>query len=140
MILQISRQKLSKDWHRKLQAIKAKAAEAAEDLPPPLALPEKTLVDYAAVKYIRDKLAETADKTFFGNLTGPAGLWDKILRAYEKDSTPPASCLPLSLFYVLALPKHGCTCKFCDGKLHTETRYSHRYLPWRGWAAAGAQH
>ena len=97
MILQISRQKLSKDWHKKLQAIKAKAAEAAEDLPPELALPEKNLLEYAAVKFIRDKLAETADKTFFGNLTGSAGLWDKILRAYEKDSTPPASCLPLSL-------------------------------------------
>ena len=27
--MQISRQKLAKDWHRKLQAIKAKAAEAA---------------------------------------------------------------------------------------------------------------
>lgn len=137
MILQISRQKLSKDWHKKLQAIKAKAAEAAEDLPLELALPEKTLLEYAAVKFIRDKLAETADKTFFGNLTGSAGLWDKILRAYEKDSTPPASCLPLFLLYVLALPEHGCN--FSNGNSHTETRCSHRYLPWRGWAAAGAQ-
>ena len=102
--MQISRQKLSKDWHRKLQAIKAKAAEAAEELPPPLALPEKNLVEYAAVKSIRDKLAETADKTFFGIRTGPAGLWDKILRAYEKDSTPPASCLPLFLFAFLPYP------------------------------------
>ena len=137
MILQISRQKLSKEWHKKLQAIKAKAAEAAEDLPPELALPEKNLIEYAAVKSIRDKLAETADKTFFGNLTGSAGLWDKILRAYEIDSTPPASCLPLFLLNVLALPENGCNCS--NGNSHTETRCSYRYLPWRGWAAAGAQ-
>ena len=38
------------------------------------------------MKHIRDTLAETAEKTFFGNLTGTAGLWDKVLRAYEKDS------------------------------------------------------
>ncbi len=43
-------------------------------------------MEYAAVKQIRDTLAETAEKTFFGNLTGTAGLWDKVLRAYEKDS------------------------------------------------------
>lgn len=38
------------------------------------------------MKRIRDTLAETSEKTFFGNLTGTAGLWDKVLRAYEKDS------------------------------------------------------
>ena len=43
-------------------------------------------MEYAAVKQIRDTLAETAEKTFFRNLTGTAGLWDKVLRAYEKDS------------------------------------------------------
>ena len=47
-------------------------------------------MEYAAVKRIRDTLAETAEKTFFGILTGTAGLWDKVLRAYEKDS----ECMP----------------------------------------------
>lgn len=84
--MQISRQKLAKDWHRKLQAIKAKAAEAAKDLPAELSLPEGEPLEYEAVKLIRDTLAKTAEKTFFGNLTGTAGMWDKILRAYERDS------------------------------------------------------
>ncbi len=91
---QISRQKLSKDWHKKLQAIKAKAAELSKDLPPELSLPEGDAVEYGAVKAIRDTMAKTAEKTFFGNLTGTAGLWDKVLRAYEKDSKALLMCLP----------------------------------------------
>lgn len=92
--LQISRQKLSKDWHKKLQAIKAKAAELFKNLPPELSLPEGDAVEYGAVKAIRDTMAKTAEKTFFGNLTGTAGLWDKVLRAYEKDSKALLMCLP----------------------------------------------
>ena len=85
---QTSRQKLSKDWHKKLQAIRAKAGEAAKELPTEISLPKGETPGYTTVKSIRDTLAKTADKTFFGSLTGTAGLWDKILRAYEKDSEP----------------------------------------------------
>ena len=94
--LQTSRQKLSKDWHKKLQAIRAKAVEAAKDLRTEIPLPQGESPGYTTVKSIRDTLAKTADKTFFGSLTGTAGLWDKILRAYEKDSEP--------LFSFLARP------------------------------------
>ena len=51
------------------------------------------------MKHIRDTLAKTAEKTFFGNLTGTAGLWDKVLRAYEKDSKDASP--PLAQYYSL---------------------------------------
>ncbi|KAL3135422.1 hypothetical protein ABBQ32_007603 [Trebouxia sp. C0010 RCD-2024] len=45
-------------------------------------------MSYFAAKAIRDKLAGSADKTLFGGLKGSAGSWDKIVKAYEKQSKP----------------------------------------------------
>ena len=42
--------------------------------------------NYFAAKEIRDKLAGSADKNLFGGLKGSAGAWDKIVKAYEKQS------------------------------------------------------
>lgn len=40
-------------------------------------------VDYFRAVQIRDKLAETGERSLFGGLTGQAGIWDKIVKAYE---------------------------------------------------------
>jgi hypothetical protein len=32
---------------------------------------------------IRDKLAESGERTLFGGLSGQAGIWDKIVKAYD---------------------------------------------------------
>lgn len=53
-------------------------------------------MSYFVAKDIRDRLAESADKTLFGNLKGSAGSWDRIVKAYEKQST--YTTPPLHLF------------------------------------------
>jgi hypothetical protein len=40
-------------------------------------------MDYFRAVQIRDKLAETGERTLFGGLSGPASIWDKIVKAYE---------------------------------------------------------
>lgn len=45
-----------------------------------------TSVDYYRAVEIRDALLPGAEKTIFGGLTGLASTWDKIVKAYEKDS------------------------------------------------------
>jgi hypothetical protein len=87
--VQISRQKLSRDFHKRLQVIQAKALEAAHNLPvdlKPQADRDRSSLDYSTAVILRDTLAGTAERTIFGGLTGAAGLWDKIVRAYEKES------------------------------------------------------
>lgn len=53
-------------------------------LPPQLTTDEA--VDFFAAQQIRDSLAQGADKGYFGGLKGAAGTWDKLIRAYEKQS------------------------------------------------------
>lgn len=97
---QVARQKLPKDWHKRLQAIQAKAAQAAKELPPHVlqGLPggaggqDGPALDYYAAVQVRDRLAEGAERTLFGGLTGPAATWDKIVKAYEKDCEPGCCC------------------------------------------------
>lgn len=50
---------------------------------------DETALDYSTAVSNRDTLAKTSEKTLFGGLTGQAGLWDKIVRAYEQDSESP---------------------------------------------------
>lgn len=83
----MQRQKLPADWHKRLQAIQAKVTEAVKELPAGLlaGLPggAEAAVDYFRAVEIRDKLAQTGERTLFGGLTGQAGIWDKIVKAYE---------------------------------------------------------
>lgn len=85
---QVTRQKIPKDWHKRLQVIQAKAAEAVKELPPgtlsSLTDGADAPVDYMRAVEIRDKLASTSERTMFGGLQGPAATWDKIVKAYEK--------------------------------------------------------
>ena len=69
-----------------MQLIQLKLAEVVKRLPEQLSTLGDGATDYAGAKAVRNKLAETADKNLFGYLTGEAGVWDKLVRAYEKDS------------------------------------------------------
>lgn len=86
--LQVTRQKLPNDWHKRVQAIQAKITEATKELPPELlaSLPggPEAGIDYFKAVLIRDKLAETGERTLFGGLSGKAGVWDQVVKAYEK--------------------------------------------------------
>jgi hypothetical protein len=81
------RQKLPHDWHKRLQAIQAKVSEAVKELPAgvlaQVAGGAEVPVDYFRAVQIRDKLAATGERSLFGGLTGQAGIWDKIVKAYE---------------------------------------------------------
>ena len=87
---QVSRKRLPSDWHKRAAAIQAKITEAAKELPPGLlaSLPggADAPIDYFRAAAVRDRLAEGGERTLFGGLAGAAGLWDNIVKAYEKQS------------------------------------------------------
>ncbi len=89
---QVERKQLPADWRRRLQVIQASAAEAAAALPADgrgSVGGRDAPLDYAAVRAARDRLVDGAERSFFGGLAGPAGVWDKLVRAYERDSAAP---------------------------------------------------
>ena len=77
---------LPADWRRRLQLIQQKVTAAAQRAPIDAGLELGQACDYWLVAQIRDNLAATATKTLLGGLTGPAGDWDKLVRAYETKS------------------------------------------------------
>jgi len=88
----VERKQLPADWRRRLQVIQASAADAAAALPADsrdAVGGRDAPLDYAAVRAARDRLAQGAERSFFGGLAGPAGVWDKLVRAYERDSAAP---------------------------------------------------
>lgn len=96
--MQASRQKLPKDWRKKLAYIQARVAEAAQALPqeqrPSTSSDDEgsPALGYLQAREMRDALAAgTSERSLFGGLTGPASAWDKLVRAYEKDSARPPS-------------------------------------------------
>jgi len=83
-----SRRKLASDWMRRLRDVQQQAQKAFNQLPVGFASQfdcgtEQT-VEYPTAKMIRDKLSETSERGYFGGLSGEAGVWDKIVRSYEK--------------------------------------------------------
>lgn len=87
----MGRQKLPKDWHKRVAVIKANAAASLKQLPSSITnalsgSAADTSVDYYRAVEIRDALLPSAEKTMFGGLMGQAATWDKIVKAYEKDS------------------------------------------------------
>lgn len=120
---QTSRQKLPKDWHRKMQGIQLKAGEAAQSLPARLkSEDESSAVGYLLAKHIRQTLAESSERNLFGALTGPASVWDKIVRAYEKES----ECALRPMFFSL----HFMNCASGLAQAHVDL-LSCRHLPGR---------
>ena len=91
--VQTSRQITPRDWRKKLQYIQSKVAVAAVALPQDQRPSDAdTAMDYLEVRDMRDTLAaSTSERSLFGGLTGHAGVWDKLVRAYEKER---AHCRP----------------------------------------------
>ncbi len=81
----VARQKLAKDWNKRLQAIQAKANEAIKDPSVSAGIQQDQKPTYLRAVEIRDMLAAKCEKTMFGGLTGQAAVWDKIVKAYENN-------------------------------------------------------
>ena len=84
--MQVEHKQLSSAWRKVLQAIQARMKAELGSLPASLQSEEGQATDYTAAKHIRDTLAETANKSILGGLKGTAGLWDKIVKAYQARS------------------------------------------------------
>jgi len=78
------RKHIPTDWRKRLQAIQAAAAAEMKSLPADF--DQTASVSYFSATHIRDRLAGSAEKGMFGGLKGIAGTWDKIVKAYEKQS------------------------------------------------------
>ena len=78
------RKHIPTDWRKRLQAIQAAASAEMKSLPADFDQPAS--MSYFNATEIRDRLAGSAEKGLFGGLKGSAGTWDKIVKAYEKQS------------------------------------------------------
>ena len=77
---------LPADWHKRLQLVQRKVAEAAKLENGDATLKPEGHQDYWTVLALRDQLAASAARSLLGGLTGPAATWDKLVRAYESRS------------------------------------------------------
>lgn len=84
--LQVERRFLQNQWRAKNKALQLKAAELANSLSEEEFQEYKGLKDYLAGKDLRDRLTSGAEKNFLGYYKGEAGVWDKLIRAYEVES------------------------------------------------------
>lgn len=83
-----NRRKLPTDWMKRLRELRVKIDKSFNAFPSSFVAlfetQEDGTIEYSTVKAIRDKLAETSERGYFGGLAGEAGEWDKIVKAYEK--------------------------------------------------------
>jgi CDK5 regulatory subunit-associated protein 3 len=113
LVMQVERRQLPRDWRKRVHAIQSKVAQAASQLPPgflaDLLGDSEAQLDYQAVKATRDKLKETAERTLFGGMAGPAGVWDKLCKAYEKESAETPAIPASNALFVT--PDSMCACQ-----------------------------
>lgn len=85
----VDRRQVPTDWVRRLQAVQAQAAAAVAELPPgflaQLEGGEDAPLNYARAKQVLERLAETAEKSLLGSYKGAAGVWGKLVHAYESN-------------------------------------------------------
>ena len=81
--VQIQRSKLPADWRKRLAAIRAKAKEISTASGGPGSDDD---FDYWAACSYAASLEGSATRSLLGTLTGTAGDWARIAKAYEKQS------------------------------------------------------
>ncbi|MCO5574868.1 hypothetical protein L7F22_028661 [Adiantum nelumboides] len=87
----VDRKRIPADWRKRLLPIRATISAALRSLPKDLdsSFPSLAAEDigYLEAKHVLDVLtaARPEARTLFGRLSGIAGDWDTIVRAYEKD-------------------------------------------------------
>ncbi|XP_044429800.1 CDK5RAP3-like protein isoform X2 [Triticum aestivum] len=87
----VDRKRVPQDWRKRLAAIRSRLAAAFSSLPrdldPYLQTLELEEIGYLEAKKIYSILLEsnTDSRNIFGRLTGSAGEWESIVKAYEKD-------------------------------------------------------
>ena len=84
--MQAERKYLQTQWLSRNKALQLKAAELAKNLTEERFQEYKGLKDYLAARELRDCLIAGAEKSFLGYYKGDAGVWDKLIRAYEVES------------------------------------------------------
>lgn len=95
--MQAERKFLQAQWRSKNKALQIKAAELATKLTEEYLEEYKGVKDYIAVRSLRDRLIEGAEKNFLGYYKGEAGVWDKLVGAYEIESEHIRSHLTVDL-------------------------------------------